>query len=198
MKILHIHFCSSPNIGRGIRLYIQSHSAENQTEVCQIQTLDKDGNIRLWRNLFIITGLVIGVVMVAVTVLVQSIETREAFVGDTVILPCSIDRTKALWDVFWRDDEEKVVVDFFEGKEVFSDQSPEYRDRVQTFQTEIANGNFSIKLSNVKLSDSGTYTCHVPGPAQSVKLTVKVGISVLVCVSLYYCVQCVLECISVC
>ncbi|XP_060715507.1 uncharacterized protein LOC132838881 isoform X2 [Tachysurus vachellii] len=76
---LGVYYCiyiqkgSSPNISRGIRLYIQSHSAENQTcktEVCQNQTPDKDGKIRLWRNLFIITGLVIGVVMVAVTELV--------------------------------------------------------------------------------------------------------------------------------
>ncbi|XP_060714795.1 uncharacterized protein LOC132838487 [Tachysurus vachellii] len=216
---LGVYYCiyiqkgSSPNISRGIRLYIQSHSAENQTEVCQIQTLDKDGKIRLWRNLFIITGLVIGVVMVAVTelvikckklcltartmraftiiyrcllffmvhllihnVLVQSIETREAFVGHTVILPCSIDRTVVTVDVFWRDDEQKVLVDIIKSKEVFSDQSPEYRDRVQTFQTEIANGNFSIKLSNVTLYDSGTYTCHPPPRAvQSVKLSVKEG-----------------------
>ncbi|XP_060715459.1 uncharacterized protein LOC132838860 isoform X2 [Tachysurus vachellii] len=71
---LGVYYCiytqkgSPPNISRGIRLYIQSHSAENQTEECQNQTPDKDGKIRLWRNLFIITGLVIGVVMVAVTV----------------------------------------------------------------------------------------------------------------------------------
>ncbi|GAA6074645.1 uncharacterized protein LOC108259252 isoform X4 [Tachysurus ichikawai] len=71
---LGVYYCiytqtgSSPNISRGIRLYIQSHSAENQTEVCQNQTLDKDGEIRLWRNLFILSGLVVGVVMVAVTV----------------------------------------------------------------------------------------------------------------------------------
>ncbi|XP_060715799.1 myelin-oligodendrocyte glycoprotein-like [Tachysurus vachellii] len=109
-------------------------------------------------------------------VLVQSIETREAIVGDTVILPCSIDRTVAGVDVFWRDDEQKVLVDIIRSKEVFSDQSPEYRGRVQTFQTEIANGNFSIKLSNVTLSDSGTYTCHPPPRAvQSVKLSVKEG-----------------------
>ncbi|GAA6110084.1 uncharacterized protein LOC113634630 isoform X3 [Tachysurus ichikawai] len=107
-------------------------------------------------------------------VLVQSFETREAFVGDTVILPCSINRTVAGVEVFWRYNEQKVVVDIIKSKESFIDQSPEYRDRVQTFQTEIANGNFSIKLSNVTLSDSGTYTCHPPPRAvQSVKLSVK-------------------------
>ncbi|XP_060715802.1 butyrophilin-like protein 10 isoform X2 [Tachysurus vachellii] len=107
-------------------------------------------------------------------VLVQSIETREAIVGHTVILPCSIKSTLEGGDVFWRDEKQATLVDFVKGKEDFSEQSPEYRGRVQTFQTEIANGNFSIKLSNVTLYDSGDYTCHLPpGPVQSVKLSVK-------------------------
>ncbi|XP_060715786.1 myelin-oligodendrocyte glycoprotein-like isoform X2 [Tachysurus vachellii] len=107
-------------------------------------------------------------------VLVQSIETREAFVGDTVILPCSINRTVVSVDVFWRDNEEKVLVDIIKSKEDFSEQSPEYRDRVQTFQTDITNGNFSIKLSNVTLSDSRNYTCNTPTSIQKVQLSVKV------------------------
>ncbi|XP_060715804.1 CD276 antigen homolog [Tachysurus vachellii] len=102
-------------------------------------------------------------------VLVQSIETREAIVGDTVILPCS---TVAGGDVFWQDDEETVVINIIKNEENFLNQDPKYKGRVQTFQTEIAKGNFSIKLSNVKLSDSGTYTCHPT--AQRVELTVKV------------------------
>ncbi|XP_060715788.1 uncharacterized protein LOC132839053 isoform X4 [Tachysurus vachellii] len=106
-------------------------------------------------------------------VLVQSIETREAFVGDTVILPCSINRTVVSVDVFWRDNEEKVLVDIIKSKEDFSEQSPEYRDRVQTFQTDITNGNFSIKLSNVTLSDSRNYTCNTPTSIQKVQLSVK-------------------------
>ncbi|XP_047667024.1 uncharacterized protein LOC113634630 isoform X4 [Tachysurus fulvidraco] len=106
-------------------------------------------------------------------VLVQSIETREAFVGDTVILPCSIDHTIAGVDVFWRDDDEAVLLNFIKSEEDFSAQNREYRGRVQTFPNEIANGNFSIKLSNVKLSDSGTYTCKASGSVQSVELIVK-------------------------
>ncbi|XP_060715573.1 myelin-oligodendrocyte glycoprotein-like [Tachysurus vachellii] len=113
-------------------------------------------------------------------VLVQNIEIHEAFVGDTVILPCSIDRTVVSEDVFWRDDDGAVVVDIIKNKEDFYEQSPEYRDRVQTFPNEIENGNFSIKLSNVTLSDSRTYTCKASGSVQSVKLSVKQAEKIIV------------------
>ncbi|KAG7315437.1 hypothetical protein KOW79_021525 [Hemibagrus wyckioides] len=106
-------------------------------------------------------------------VLVQNNEIRTAEEGDTVILPCSVDPTAAGGDVFWRNEEEhQVVVDIIMGKEDFNDQSPKYRGRVKTFTTEIAEGNFSILLSNVTLSDSGIYTCYAPKPVQRVELSV--------------------------
>ncbi|XP_060767178.1 uncharacterized protein LOC132874794 [Neoarius graeffei] len=68
---LGVYYCiqtgSPPNISSGIRLYIQSHSAENQT-----QTVDEDERIRLWRNLFIMSGMMNCVAVVAVTALIVS------------------------------------------------------------------------------------------------------------------------------
>ncbi|XP_060767579.1 uncharacterized protein LOC132875028 [Neoarius graeffei] len=68
---LGVYYCiqtgSPPNISSGIRLYIQSHSAENQT-----QTVDEDERIRLWRNLFIMSGMMNCVAVVAVTVSIVS------------------------------------------------------------------------------------------------------------------------------
>ncbi|KAG7315434.1 hypothetical protein KOW79_021522 [Hemibagrus wyckioides] len=116
--------------------------------------------------------LVILVQLLMHNVLVQSTETREAFISDTVILPCSIDPTAAGGDVIWRDEEEKTVADIIMGKGDFSDQHPEYRGRVQTFPNEIAKGNFSIVLSNVNTTDSGIYTCYAPKPVQRVELRV--------------------------
>ncbi|KAF4093407.1 hypothetical protein AMELA_G00001740 [Ameiurus melas] len=73
---LGVYYCiqtqiaSPPDISRGIRLYIRNHSAANQTfkiEAPQNQTADEDIEIRLWRNLFIISGVMNGVLLVAVT-----------------------------------------------------------------------------------------------------------------------------------
>ncbi|KAF4093402.1 hypothetical protein AMELA_G00001660 [Ameiurus melas] len=72
---LGVYYCiqtgSPPDISRGIRLSIRSHSAANQTfkiEAPQNQTADEDIEIRLWRNLFIISGMMNGVLLIAVTV----------------------------------------------------------------------------------------------------------------------------------
>ncbi|MCI4393389.1 hypothetical protein PGIGA_G00156940, partial [Pangasianodon gigas] len=66
---LGVYYCiqtgSPPNISSGIRLYIQNHSAENQTA-------DKCEDAGLWRSLFIILGIIICLVVVGVTVSIVS------------------------------------------------------------------------------------------------------------------------------
>ncbi|XP_060767910.1 CD276 antigen homolog [Neoarius graeffei] len=101
--------------------------------------------------------------------------TRNAVVGGTVILPCSTKSTAEIGDVFWRYEENKVVLEIINGKENFQYQSQEYRGRVRAFSAEFAKGNFSIKLSDVKLSDTGTYTSTLSksGQKMNVQLIVK-------------------------
>ncbi|KAF5896078.1 antigen like protein, partial [Clarias magur] len=86
--------------------------------------------------------------------------TVEAAVGDSVILPCSSSRHEN--DVFWRYRDAKTVYDIIDGKEDFQDQDGEYRDRVKGFPSEFTKGNYSIRLSDVKLNDAGTYSCQIP------------------------------------
>ncbi|KAF5879994.1 antigen like protein, partial [Clarias magur] len=86
--------------------------------------------------------------------------TVEAAVGDSVILPCLSSRYET--DVFWQYIDGKVVYDIIDGKENFHDQDGEYRDRVKGFPSEFTKGNYSIRLSDVKLNDTGTYSCRIP------------------------------------
>ncbi|XP_060767169.1 CD276 antigen homolog [Neoarius graeffei] len=104
--------------------------------------------------------------------------THKAVVGagGTVILPCSTESTAEIGDVFWRYEENqvnKVVLNIIDGKENFQEQGQEYKGRVRAFSAEFAKGNFSIKLRDVKLPDSGTYTCNIPKSKQNVQLSVE-------------------------
>ncbi|XP_060767786.1 CD276 antigen homolog isoform X2 [Neoarius graeffei] len=99
------------------------------------------------------------------------ITTVEAVLGGSVILSCSASRYEK--DVFWRHDNTKTVYDIIDGKENFHDQHSAYRSRVKGFQSEFTKGNYSIRLSDVKHTDAGIYSCHVPGSR-----TLQVGLKV--------------------
>lgn len=77
-----------------------------------------------------------------------------------MILPCSVGRYEK--DVFWRDENSKSVYDIITGEVDFHDQDAAYRDRVYSFPSEFAKGNYSIRLRNVKPTDPGPYSCHIP------------------------------------
>ncbi|XP_034146646.1 butyrophilin-like protein 10 [Esox lucius] len=103
-----------------------------------------------------------------VQVVCQS-EPVVAIVGDDVILPCSLRttiRTVSAVDesVEWqRPDLKPKEVHFYRNRVDYNDdQNNNYRGRTSLFKEEIKNGNISLKLTGVKLSDSGNYTCFVP------------------------------------
>ncbi|KAF4093381.1 hypothetical protein AMELA_G00001550 [Ameiurus melas] len=88
------------------------------------------------------------------------IVTVEADLGGSVILPCSVRRYEK--DVFWRDGNSKSVYDIITGKVDFHDQDAAYKDRVDSFPLEFEKGNYSIRLRDVKPTDLGRYSCHIP------------------------------------
>ncbi|XP_053472706.1 CD276 antigen homolog isoform X2 [Ictalurus furcatus] len=103
--------------------------------------------------------LLFALLLVIDKVSMQSV-TVEADLGGSVILPCSVGRYEK--DVFWRDENSKSVYDIIMGEVDFHDQDAAYRDRVDSFKSEFTKGNYSIRLHNVKPTDPGRYSCHIP------------------------------------
>ncbi|KAI4895884.1 hypothetical protein NFI96_021181, partial [Prochilodus magdalenae] len=118
-----------------------------------------------------------------------SLQEIQAFVGDSVILPCS-NSNPALQSrptVFWRYRDSGTVYDIIDGQEQLSEQEESYKKRVQSFPDQWKKGNFSIRFSKLKKADEGQYTCFIPslGVETKLSLTVKgaydLFVSVLVC-----------------
>ncbi|XP_038864446.1 myelin-oligodendrocyte glycoprotein-like isoform X2 [Salvelinus namaycush] len=97
---------------------------------------------------------------------VGSTDPVRGIVGGDVILPCFLRPTRSAVEesVEWQ----RPVL---EPKEVhlYQDrgddnvlQNPSYSGRTSLFSEELKNGNISLKLTNVKLSDAGNYTCYIP------------------------------------
>lgn len=90
----------------------------------------------------------------------QPDKTYHAFVGDTVILPCTITSPGGLSSsvLYWQID--KVLVHFlYKGKEPLESQDKRYHGRTSLFLDQMKHGNFSLKLSSVQLADTAVYSC---------------------------------------
>uniref|UniRef100_A0AAY5KUE7 Ig-like domain-containing protein n=1 Tax=Esox lucius TaxID=8010 RepID=A0AAY5KUE7_ESOLU len=87
--------------------------------------------------------------------------------GDDIILPCSLVPKGSVEDtiVEWTRSDlntNKKVHLYKDGKDTVGDQIPGYMTRTSLFKEEMKTGNISLKLSGVKLSDTGNYTCRLP------------------------------------
>lgn len=86
-----------------------------------------------------------------------------AFSGGNVILPCSLktSRTDDLQTLDWSkmDPGPDVVFLYRDRYENFEMKHGDFEYRTSLIMREVSNGNFSLRISNVKLSDAGTYRC---------------------------------------
>ncbi|KAM6894288.1 butyrophilin subfamily 1 member A1-like isoform 2-T2 [Lycodopsis pacificus] len=89
-----------------------------------------------------------------------------ALVGDDIILPCHL---KPEMDVTaepleWKRSDliPELVHVMRAGRSLENVKNPSYRGRTSLFADELKRGNISLKLSNVQVSDQGTYRCDIP------------------------------------
>ncbi|XP_026054789.1 V-set domain-containing T-cell activation inhibitor 1-like [Carassius auratus] len=105
----------------------------------------------------------------------QVVEVTE---GDSVILNCS-QNSIVLEDkpltVHWRHDDVRNVFDIINGNISVKEQDEAYKNRAEVLHEELKKGNIFLKLTDLQLSDGGTYLCFVPdlGLERSTQLVVK-------------------------
>uniref|UniRef100_UPI0037E8967B V-set domain-containing T-cell activation inhibitor 1-like isoform X2 n=1 Tax=Semicossyphus pulcher TaxID=241346 RepID=UPI0037E8967B len=106
-----------------------------------------------------------GVLLVMLCVSEASCQLIQARVGDSVLLPCVYDRGDPLpssFSVFWRDNNNSVVLNIINKKPEDKSQDRKYRGRVLSFPRLYTAGNFSVQMKDVQQNDSSSYECHIP------------------------------------
>uniref|UniRef100_A0A3Q3ITC4 Ig-like domain-containing protein n=1 Tax=Monopterus albus TaxID=43700 RepID=A0A3Q3ITC4_MONAL len=87
-------------------------------------------------------------------------------VGDEAALPCQLEPPvdAVHMTVEWGrpDLNPRFVYVWHDGQELLVDQNPAYKGRVSLSTDKLKQGDISLKLSTVKISDNGTYRCYVP------------------------------------
>ncbi|XP_070711211.1 V-set domain containing T-cell activation inhibitor 1-like [Pempheris klunzingeri] len=93
----------------------------------------------------------------------ESSEKIVALAGATVVLPCSfnISHSNDFPTVEWSKDGLKpnVVFLYRDGCETYEMKNPAFEYRTSLITKELKDGNVSLRISNVQLTDAGTYRC---------------------------------------
>lgn len=114
-------------------------------------------------------------IMFLVIETVSSQEKVQGFTGGEALLTCIYNEMDVKdVNLFWRDWNDKNVYDVLNAKPDMSNQDPLYSNRARVFPQEYSKGNFSLLLKDLKLTDSGTFTCFIP----EVNFLLKVDLTV--------------------
>eukprot|EP00063_Salmo_salar_P061076 XP_014035911.1 PREDICTED: low affinity immunoglobulin gamma Fc region receptor II-b-like [Salmo salar] len=113
----------------------------------------------------------------------------HAVAGGDVILPCFLKPTMnaASHTVEWLrpDLKPKEAHCYRDHRDSEEDQNPSYKRRTSLFKEELKNGNVSLKLTGVTLSDAGNYTCFIPTMSSTQRPVVQLLVVLLS--TLVYC-----------
>ena len=89
-----------------------------------------------------------------------------AIVGDDIILPCHLEPAMdaVAMTLEWArpDLDPRFVFVWRDERELVSYKHPSYDGRTSLFINKLKDGDISLKLSKVKLSDEGRYRCFIP------------------------------------
>ncbi|XP_062405779.1 uncharacterized protein LOC134096048 isoform X1 [Sardina pilchardus] len=120
----------------------------------------------------------------------------SAYVGDEVILDCSVDShipPERLQKVVWkRTDQEIIVLLYQDGESLQNSTHERYQGRAEFFTTEIPKGNFSLKLKDVSPKDRGEFICEAHSDHLSANTTVVLQGLDAVPVLIMACLLCVI------
>ncbi|XP_031133096.2 butyrophilin subfamily 2 member A2-like isoform X2 [Sander lucioperca] len=102
--------------------------------------------------------------------------------GRDVTLPCSLSTKDNIeLNLFdWRKDDQMEVFTYDRGfhyNNGRSGQSEQFKVRVFHFPDELKYGNASIRIRNVKVADSGDYTCEFPLQQKRDKIHIKLVVA---------------------
>ncbi|KAK7909601.1 hypothetical protein WMY93_014285 [Mugilogobius chulae] len=93
----------------------------------------------------------------------EPLQTVYAFVGFPVILPCRqvLAKNSEVPTIEWSklDLTPPYVFVYRQNFEVYEEKHRDFQFRTHLFMTELQHGNFSMRLSNVREEDAGTYLC---------------------------------------
>ncbi|XP_051745037.1 uncharacterized protein LOC127509873 [Ctenopharyngodon idella] len=99
--------------------------------------------------------------------------------GSSVILPCYVDGPLLMEDleVEWRRRDSETLVHLFQDGESRPEaQQQDYQDRAHFFTEHIKDGNFSLRLDNLRAEDEGEYTCTVHHQQESGETVVEIKV----------------------
>ncbi|CAI5671563.1 unnamed protein product [Oreochromis niloticus] len=98
-----------------------------------------------------------------------------AFAGETVLLPCNITPSGDVPTVEWTREGLPPDIAFLyrDGCETFEMKNPVFRYRTNLIRHELHNGNLSMVISNLQISDSGKYQCAIVRKKKKVITTLE-------------------------